>query len=582
MSGDFEVIAVTFGGHFGALHRPGPGVATRDVVIVICPTLGREGRSAYRALFCWSETLAAQGFSVLRYDALGEGDSAPVDPAADQCAAWLDGVVQAAAFMREQAGAPQLVLVGLRMGGALALAAAARAKADGMVLLAPLTTGAAWLRELRFSAAIQKLAPTEAGGLQVDGLHLSAATVRSLNTFDAASHAPSWRAAFLATPGADDRLAARLGGNVTATRFEGCNRLFMEPHLAETPTKVLGEANAWLAAFARAAAPAQPSAPLPSAQIEGTDWIETPVVVGDGLRGILCTPRGRAPGHAVVIGNTAADPRAGVGNFASRCSRALAGQGVAALRFDFSGVGESPGELGEAINIYAKSRVGEFLAAAELLNALGYQELSLVGVCTGGFHAVRAAIESKKFKRAVAFNAWLVFRPHRSLVLRSETADPKRRTSIRPEASGLVKVLRGEVNVVEALMRTARQIWTSLLPDARCLAMRRDLLHAGREGAEIHLVLGRGDVALRGLEGDFGPNCRWLRRRSGISVKVLPRLDHALFSTESQDNALAELFRILNLKASAAPSAEPQATDRLASMSNGQPADLPWSSRATT
>jgi pimeloyl-ACP methyl ester carboxylesterase len=143
-------MAVTFGGHFGVLHRPYPGVAPKDVAVVFCPTFGRAGRSADPSRFCGSETLAAQGFSVLRYDALGEGDSAPLDPAADQCAAWLDGVVQAAAFVREQTGAPQLVLVGLRMGGALALAAAARAKADGMVLLAPLTTGAAWLRELRF------------------------------------------------------------------------------------------------------------------------------------------------------------------------------------------------------------------------------------------------------------------------------------------------------------------------------------------------------------------------------------------------------------------------------------------------
>jgi alpha-beta hydrolase superfamily lysophospholipase len=547
VSTNSEIMPVVFGDHFGALHRPCEGGTATDMAVVICPTLGRDGRSAYRTLFSWAETLAAQGFSVLRYDALGEGDSAPIDAAADQCAAWLDGVVQAADFVRRQTGACRLVLAGLRMGGALALAASARVEPDGLLLFAPLVNGEAWLRELRFSAAIQKQIVNEAEGLQVDGLHLSAATVRSLRALDTSRAKPAWRAAFLATPGADGGLAARLGASVTTTRFEGYKLLFKEPHLVEAPTKVLAEATAWLVDFAGEAVGRRPPVCSSPAQMEGSGWLERPLTFGDGLRGVLCTPRGRASGRAVLIGNTAADPRAGVGNFAARCSRALASEGVAAVRFDFQGIGESPGELGDKIDIYAIPRVSAFLAAAEVLSELGYDEISLVGVCTGGFHAVHAVLESKVFKRAVAFNAWLVFRPHWSLALRSETADPKRRPSVRPEAPRWWKVLHGEVDVPKALARTLKQVWTSLWPDARCRATRRAIRRACREGAEIHVISGRGDVALRGLEADFGLNCSWLRRRQGVSVKVLPRLDHALYFTGSQDNAIAELFQIMDL-----------------------------------
>ena len=197
MNGKSQVAPVAFGGHFGALHRPCEGAFAADVAVVICPTLGREWRSAYRALFSWAETLASQGFSVLRYDALGEGDSAPIPADAEQCALWLDGVAQAADFARRQTGARQLVLAGLRMGGALALAAASQVRPDGLILLAPLLTGESWLRELRFSAAIQKLELNEAEGLQVDGLHLSAATVCSLRALNVADVAPAWRSQLL-------------------------------------------------------------------------------------------------------------------------------------------------------------------------------------------------------------------------------------------------------------------------------------------------------------------------------------------------------------------------------------------------
>jgi hypothetical protein len=417
--------------------------------------------------------------------------------------------------------------------------------------------GRAWLREIRFAAAIQKLELNDADGLQVEGLHLSPASVCSLEALDPTGVTPTWRAAFLATPGAPGGLVDRLGPEVTTTRFEGYNLLFKDAHLAKTPTKVFAEATSWLAAFAGKPPPRRPLAPMPEAQIDGPGWIERPVCFGDGLRGVLCAPRGRPSTRAVLIGNTAADPRAGVGNFASRLSRVLASTGVAALRFDFHGMGESPGDLGEALNIYAASRVGEFLAAAEVLNALDYSDLTLIGVCTGGYQAVRTVLGSSAFRRAVAFNAWLVMRPERSLAMRSKVADPKRRLSTDPDASRWSKIVSGEIDLAGWLARFARSFWTSLWPDARCRQARRDIRRAGRAGAELHVILGRGDLALRGLESEFWPNCSWLRRQRGVSVKVLTGLDHALFSTKSQDRAVREVFRILDLEAPRGASGPP-------------------------
>src|SRR5262245_50048272 len=72
-----QVRPVAFDGHFGALHTPAPQTA-RGVTVVICPPIGRDARCAYRPVFLFAQQLAARGYTVLRYDNLGEGDSMPV------------------------------------------------------------------------------------------------------------------------------------------------------------------------------------------------------------------------------------------------------------------------------------------------------------------------------------------------------------------------------------------------------------------------------------------------------------------------------------------------------------------------
>jgi alpha-beta hydrolase superfamily lysophospholipase len=560
-AGASAIVPVSFGGHLGAWHRPSG--EDRGVAVVICPPLGREARCAYRPLFSWAETLASDGFHVLRYDPLGEGDSAPLDRQAEQLQAWIGGVAAAAEFVRAETGARRLVLAGLRMGGTLALAAAPQVQPDGMLLLAPVPTGEAWLRDLRLAAAIQRAPLAADAGLEVDGLWLSPATVQALQRLDTKLIAPNWRAAFLATPNAGRAFAAQLGPAVTVARFPGYVALFKEAYLNQSPTEVLAEAGAWLDRFAAAPTAAAPARRAPPAQLEGRGWLERPVSFGDGLRGVLCLPTGKSSQRAVLFGNTAADPRAGVGNFATNASRALAARGVAALRFDFAGVGESAGERAEGMDIYAASRLPDYTAAAAVLQSHGYEDLTVIGVCTGGYHAVHAVLDSGQFRRAVAVNSWLVLRWGRSLELRSETASGAPRPSSAPEgASRWSKLLRGDIDARDALRRKARQLWSSLRPDAPCRSVRRRIRSAARDGAEIHLVLGRGDVATQALEADFGLGCGWLRRQRGVSVSLLEKLDHALFSAEAQATALGELFRILNVETAGDGSAAARPSER--------------------
>lgn len=542
-----EMIPVSFDGHAGAIHRP-LGDARCGVTVVICAAVGREARCAYRPLFLWAEALAARGFQVLRYDHRGEGDSLDLDPAADQWRYWLDGVAQAADFARAYTGARQLVLTGLRIGAALALSAAEAVRPDGVMLLAPIPTGEAWLRDLRLAAAIQNAPPTSDDSIEVDGLRLSAATVRQLQAVDVASIAPSWRSAFVATTAAGRGMASALGPAVTSTPFEGYGKLFKEPHVNAAPARVFDLAATWLEGFAAEVGPPLPAPEPPPAQLETDDWLERPVTFGDGLRGVLCAPKRATNTQAVIFGNTAGDPRAGVGGFATRACRALAAAGVAALRFDFRGIGESHAGGDGRTHVYETERLGEFRSAATLMNQHGCGDIVLAGVCTGGFHAVRAVLQDETFGRAVAINSWLVWRPGRQLELRSETAQGRLKAQPAPRpTSRWARLISGDLDLGGALLRRLRQAWSAWRPDRPCRDVRRDMRNASSRGARIHILLGRGDPSMQGLEADFGFDCAWLARLPGVSVSILPGLEHALFSVESQEKAVRGLFDILGL-----------------------------------
>ena len=128
----------------GFLHEPGAAARGR---VLICPPIFEERKSAHRALVEAARHLAAAGWRVLRFDYRGCGDSggAFADYAVRD---WEEDTVAAAA--RLQAAGPAdgpLALLGLRLGGSLALRCAVRCQAERAVLWEPVVSGHAYLRD---------------------------------------------------------------------------------------------------------------------------------------------------------------------------------------------------------------------------------------------------------------------------------------------------------------------------------------------------------------------------------------------------------------------------------------------------
>jgi uncharacterized protein len=95
--------------------------------VLLCNPFGEEAARAHRIYRVLATQLERSGYSVLRFDYSGTGDS--MGESGDvSVIGWLDDIALAANELTLAVGARKLVAIGLRLGGTLAALAALRGK----------------------------------------------------------------------------------------------------------------------------------------------------------------------------------------------------------------------------------------------------------------------------------------------------------------------------------------------------------------------------------------------------------------------------------------------------------------------
>lgn len=179
---------------FGVYHASdGPGPA-----VVFCAPFAEEKKCSYRTFVEAARVFAGAGIPCLRFDYFGTGDSAGAFSDFSVGRAVAD-IAAAAEAVRGLSGGPGVTLLGLRLGGSLALAAAPRAGAERVILWQPVVSGRAF-----FDLAIRRqmlrrqliggggAASDDAEVIDLDGFPLSRSAGEAIRALDGAAAAAAF------------------------------------------------------------------------------------------------------------------------------------------------------------------------------------------------------------------------------------------------------------------------------------------------------------------------------------------------------------------------------------------------------
>jgi pimeloyl-ACP methyl ester carboxylesterase len=519
---------VTFDGCFGWLHMPGDSQSS-DTAIVLCAGLTGDKLSAHRSFRQLAEALAADGYPTLRFDYPGAGDSLDADDA-DPWPLWQQGIESAIDRLRGWTGADRVVLIGLRIGATLAaLVAERRDDVAALVLLEPVPRGQTYVRQLSIERLVNRNAVPQAdGALDSHELALSREALGRIARVELHRIRPAQGCAvavFSQSPGRGlsnlvDTWRAQ-GLDVDCAGLDG-----MEPFLRPSFMSHEGSADAaHLLAWLHRAVPATPRFVshmlwTETASLRGDHWVETPFRFGEGGRlfGILCRPTAAVPvDMAMVIVNSSGDPHYGHGRQSVGLARRLAAEGIASLRMDFTGIGESVGPGGDRetpTHILETDRAADIGAAFDALEAMGHRRFALHGLCTGAYHALHMAAKDRRVAALILLNLPMFLWRHGDQV----------------ELIGV----RGPRQALHGLREAATAWWQALVKGQSRLApasfARSCMDILSRRQTRTLFLYAAHDSGLEAFTRAFGE--RGSRLRDDAELRVLDGIDHSLSSSD--------------------------------------------------
>lgn len=577
-AGSQEPLYFASGDHllFAWLHHP---VQARRVRwgVVICKAFGYEALCAHRSVRAFADVAAKLGMPVLRFDYLGCGDSADIDPAADQIEAWTQDIVHAVAELRRRTGVERVCLLGFRLGALLATLAAGRCQVDALALVAPVLSGRRFLKEARTlqlaaaaatgEGASQAETPTfDHGGMEVSGYPLSAASMATLARTDIA------KAALPAIPDvllvdrsdlpAAREWAPRLSAAGTRTNYQALpgfvEMMMTSPQYATIAGQMLQTTAEWLSNLCAAPSAASAGAgsqgratDIPSQALilpgvddsPGGSITERPVFLSpDGtLFGIVTEPcAGEPRRRAVILLNTGADHHIGASRMYVSLARRWARRGYYVLRIDFSGLGDSRASPGQPENeVFPRSAMGDIQSAVDYLRGrYGVGDLTLLGLCSGAYHALQAAREGVAVHRILMVNPENFFweegmsvRDLQPADVLQETGDYRKR-ALSPETWW--RLLRGEIDVLFVLKVILRRVLIPVDSAARRLGrlagvrleqdLGRELERIVARGVRVLLVFAPGEAGHEVLKIQAGSALKRLGDR--LPIRIVPGGDH--------------------------------------------------------
>jgi pimeloyl-ACP methyl ester carboxylesterase len=514
--------AVATAGHwFGPAQRPllgwlsSPVSALGETGVLILPPIGYAYWSSHRTLRVLAERLAGQGHTVLRFDYDGSGDSAGEQTDGERLSSWRASAAAAAAELREL-GAGRLVLVGMRLGGAIALLDGAALGADAVVAWEPVVSGSRYTREIRLLAtAVPDSVGLPAGTLLAGGCVYLPQTLDELaalgpQTLEAA---PASRVLLVSTAQTTE-LVERLellGAAVTSSSAAGSETALELPaEYATVPEGPVAAISDWLDGGATVARPPAPA--RASTRLSATLREEVITLGAERFVAIQTEPPSlAADAPTLVLLNTGSEPHIGPGRAWVEFARALAADGNRCVRVDFRGWGESPDDGLAPGRPYDAHCIGDTVA---IVRALREREpaspIVLAGLCASAWVALRTVLR-EPVAGVVALNPQLYWQPGDPVEATMAETRLRRTQERGREARG------GRWGIWSALDLLGSRPWAA-----------RWLDELAATGVPTTLAFAQGDDGIEYLRNRLSRRLSRVLRKGSLSVVEIPAIDHSM------------------------------------------------------
>jgi pimeloyl-ACP methyl ester carboxylesterase len=555
---------------FGWLHTPADGLCRGGVLLA--PTLGIEGVSARYAYRHVSDRLAESGFAALRFDYDGTGDSAGRADDPERVAAWLESIRIATEFVRSL-HVGRMAVIGLRAGATLVAEAfgSGPATIDDLVLWDPCASGRAFIRE---QSALWSIAlggrSNDDGSVETPGLVYDKETVADLSSVAIANGDGPLADGVLylsrsnrkGNRGVNERLSMP---HVERLSIEGQEELVdVQPDAAQTPFDTIETMVEWLGARAGSS----PTVPVDVDSVgcsravvmmtpEGHAIVEQALTLGPvGLFGIMTSRQDDGPpvvhdgddsasasdassqSPTIFFLNAGALDHVGPARLWVQLSRLWAEAGARTVRFDLTGLGDSPRRAGEPRPIvYAPDALDDVLDVLRAVSPEDPSNAILVGLCSGGYHAIEAAL-ALKVRGLCAVNPILTIRlpevTESLFPIRSEEVGP-RRTPLGARKGMARRSLPMHEVLSPLVQRLPDAAWWMInrvaveSPPARLLSRVVD--------AGVDLLVIAGNREARFLSRGEGRTMRRLGKNKKFHMEVIPELEHSLFERHGRELA---------------------------------------------
>lgn len=564
---------------FAWLHRSRPKEVSATG-LVICNPFGFEEVCAHRSLRHLAMAAAEAGIPAMRFDYAGCGNSEGDDFLPDRLAEWVKSIHRAADALKQMTGVTSICLAGLRLGATLAtLAALQRDDVSGLVAIAPILRGRNYLRELTMlgitgaAPVPPEAGPADGALLESAGFLLTRETSEALGTVDL-RRLPKAPAARVLIVDRDDMPGAgpwqadleRVGAQAEMATWPGYAAMMRDPQRSRVPQPIIDGVVEWLQ---RGLAPAEPmhartseaATDVQRIRVGERTLLERVLHIDTGLSplfGVLTREEGAAAARpAVLMLNSGSVHNIGPNRLWVQLARRWAFQGLTVLRLDISGIGDSPACAGAEENVVYTPHAGADIAAAlaYLRREVGATECHVMGLCSGGYHALKAAMAGQYMASALMINP-LTFNWKEGSDM-SELKDY--------EVSGLAvkfrrqlftatpwkKLLRRKVNLRIVAKVAWLRLWSFVYPHMLELAralhipfkhdLARELAGVAKREIRLKFVFAQDAPGFELLEREGGRAVHRMVRRHQATLDFVPGADHTFTRLAARERLVALL-----------------------------------------